>query len=185
MGAFDTRIDFGDVERDVSEVSSTVTLGRQFGPRFAAQATVGAILDGMLGGGDVSPGALLTLGVSYLALYERDARPFVLAQVTLGASTARAVSDDGAEHRLSAGDLRLGVMAGKTFFGALTAYGVGRLFAGPVFFTLGGEDVTGSDTHKYVVGAGAVWRGFAGYELFAEGAFLGERSVSVGLGRAF
>lgn len=132
----------------------------------------------------MSVGALFTAGVSYLAVYERRVRPFVLLSVSLGVSTTTARADDGSDARLTAGDFRAGVAVGKTFFDQLSIYALARGFAGPVFWRLGGEDVQGGDAHHYAFGGGAVWhRGRV--ELFAEGAALGERSFTAGTSFSF
>ena len=123
---------------------------------------------------------LLTVSGTWLAAYERPRRPFVSLSGTLSLSTAGAVSDDRDRHLLSAGDLRLGIMVGKTIAGRLVPLLAGRVFGGPVYWRLGGEAVTGTDSHHYAVGGGLIVRLPARLDLFTEVMALGEQSVSVG-----
>src|SRR5262249_31793125 len=153
-------------------------------PRYSLQLTLGGIFDGSIepdgaARGDVGGGGSISVGWSWLPLYETETRPFVQVAASLGASTTTAVSDDSERHRLSAGDLRVGVLTGKTFFDRLTAYAAVRGFFGPVRWQLGGEAVNGGDAHHFAVGLGAIWRLPARFDVFAEAMALGEQSVSV------
>ena len=148
------------------------TVGISFG--------VGAILDGNLRFNnmdfDIKAGVAGTVAVSWLALPEAEVRPFLLVGVGFGASTTEA-----GDERLTALDLRGSVVIGKTFFDTLTPYLVGRVFGGPVKWTIAGASVTGGDTHHYTVGVGATLR-ISGLDVFAEVLPLGERALNVGLG---
>jgi hypothetical protein len=116
------------------------------------------------------------VAASWLILAEGDVRPFLLTGLGFGASTTKAGGD-----RLTAMDLRLSVVVGKTFVEMFTPYLVGRVFAGPVKWTILGESVTGGDTHHYTVGFGATLR-VGGLDVFAEVLPLGEQALNVGLG---
>jgi hypothetical protein len=186
FGGFATAIDFEGTEVDLAQTSASLTLSRQLGPKWGLQLMGGVILDGTIGdAGDVAPGGSLSLGASYLWIYEGELRPFLLFSTSLGVSTTTATGDDGMDHRLTSGDLRLGVSVGKTLWDQLSIYATGRLFGGPVFWTLAGEGVAGGDTHHYTVGAGAVWRPGKRFELFAEGAPVGEQSFAAGVSSSF
>ncbi len=195
-GGFDTTIKFtgndSDVEREVDLREATVfaTLSWQRTPHYSLQLTLGGILDGSAtpagaGKGDVGGGGAVSLGWSWLALYEQEKRPFLQVAASLGVSSAGVVSDDGMRHQLTAGDLRVGVLVGKTFFERVTIFAAARGFAGPVFWHLGGEGVMGGDTHHYALGLGTVLRLPGRIDVFAEAMALGERSVSLGAGLAF
>jgi hypothetical protein len=68
-------------------------------------------------------------------------------------------------------------MVGKTF-GAFTPYAAARGFGGPVGWTLGGDEATGSDAHHYTVGAGLNVRPGKRLDLSVEAMPLGEQSAT-------
>jgi hypothetical protein len=87
--------------------------------------------------------------------------------------------------RVTAVDFRATVAAGKTFFDRLTLYASARLFGGPVFWAVEGDDLVGSDVHHYALGAGARVVLPGSLDLFIEGMAVGEQSVSAGVGWSF
>jgi hypothetical protein len=184
-GAMRSEIDFGSGRHvDIAEETLTASLGWHGNPTFGVDVGVGAVLDGRLTSGgvdhDLSTGFLATVTGSWLALPERDARPFILASLT--ASVATADTDVGT---VTALDLRGGLVVGKTFFTRLTTYAAVRVFGGPVSWTIAGADVTGGDEHHYSVGAGATLRLPGAFDVFFEGSPFGERSLNAGLGLSF
>jgi len=183
-GGFDTTVEFqGDRRVDVRQASVGAVLGRQLAVRSSLTVAVSAILGGTVEStqkGDVGTGVTGSVSWTYLPLFESESRPFIATSLTFGAATTTAESDDGASYRWSAFDLRLGVMVGKTFFNHLVPFVTGRVFGGPVMWHLGGDAVTGSDTHHYTAGAGLTFRVPGKFSLFAEADPIGERSVSVG-----
>ena len=167
----------------MKQLGVSATLGYQVTARLGITASAGAILGGTVvhsAEGEVGRGVAGSLSLNYLALFESDSRPFLATSITLGAATSSPVSDDGQRHRWTAGDLRLGAMVGKTFFDRLVPFASARAFAGPVSWNLGGEDVLGSDIHKYTVGAGALFHIPGSWAFFAEALPLGEQSASLG-----
>ncbi|HKA91813.1 MAG TPA: hypothetical protein VKE22_29325 [Haliangiales bacterium] len=150
---------------------------------MGVQLGLGAILDGNARvaqvDNDVGAGFAATVAASWLAVPEGEVRPFVLTGLSLGVSTAKAGAD-----RLTAVDARLSVVVGKTFARVLTPYVAGRVFGGPVYWTIAGDSVVGGDSHHYSVGFGATLRPGA-IDVFAEWMPLGERSVNVGVGWSF
>jgi len=172
------------------EATAFATLSWQRSPRYSLQLTAGGILDGSAqasgaAAGDVGTGGALSVGWSWLAVYEQERRPFLQVAASLGFSTVGVVSDDGERHPLTAGDLRVGLLCGKTFFEKLSVYGAARGFFGPVWWHLGGEKVMGGDAHHFALGAGAIWRLPGHFDLFVEAMGLGEQSASLGAGLAF
>jgi hypothetical protein len=180
-GAMRTEIGFDDVEADLAQSTITALLGWHPAARLGLDLGVGAVLGSTLeiagADTDFDPGVLGTLTGSWLAVTEGEARPFVMLSLTASALTMTA---DG--ERLTALDLRAGVMLGKTFGERFTPYAVARAFGGPVSWTLAGEEVTGSDQHHYTVGAGASLRLPKRLDVFVEGSPLGERSLNLGVG---
>jgi hypothetical protein len=174
-GGFRSELSLSGQSVDVAEQSLTATLSWHKGS-FGLEGGLGAILGGTLGGYDVSPGFSVVAAGSWLALYEGEVRPFVL--LSLSASVSTATTDVG---RVTAVDLRGGVVVGKTFFERLTPYLVARVFGGPVSW----NGLTGGDQHHYTIGGGATLRLPGGFDVLAEGMALGERSVAIGVGLSF
>ena len=176
-GWFDTGIVFDD---DVAMSASTVMAqaAYQATPRLVVSLGLGAVVDGTIADGDIAPGPAGSASLSWLALLETERSPFALIGMSVAVSRAGAVSDDGEEHPLTAGDVRIGAMLGKTFFGVFTPYVAARAFGGPVMWTLAGDDATGSDAHHYTVGAGVSLRPGRRLDLSLEAMPLGEQSAT-------
>ena len=184
-GAFRTTIEFeGETEVDMEQASVSAIVGYQLSTKVGLVASVGGILGGKVKhttSEDMGKGALASLTVTYLPLFETDTRPFLLGSFTLGGSRTNAVSDDGRRHDWTAADGRLGLMMGKTFAERYVPFVAARVFAGPVAWKLGGESASGSDVNKYTVGFGGSYRIPGKLDVFAELLALGERSASFGL----
>lgn len=182
-GVFRSALRLDDVRTEIAETTLLASAGTQLRPRLNLSVALGAVLDGSFepegsAAFDVEPGPALSVTLSWLALPETPARPFVFAGVTLGGMTAVV---GGA--RATALDARATLLAGKTF-GPVVLYAAGRVFGGPVFWRLAGSDVTGSDVHHFSLGAGARLALPASVDLFVEGMPLGEQSATLGLGVA-
>jgi hypothetical protein len=175
-GWFDTDIVFDD---DVPMSAGTVMaqVAYQASPRLVLALAAGALVDGSIDGGDITTGPAGAASLAWLALLETERRPFALVALSIAASHAGAISDDGEEHGLTSGDGRLGLMVGKTF-GAFTPYAAARVFGGPVLWTLAGDEVTGSDANHYTVGAGLTARAGRRLDLSLEVMPLGEKSAT-------
>jgi len=182
-GGVSTTIRFDDRDVDFDERTVQANLDYRIARTVSVSFGVGAILDGNLRVGDtdfdIETGVAGTVAASWLALPEGEVTPFLLVGLGAGASTTKA----GGE-RLTAIDVRGSVVVGKTFLEQLTPYVVGRVFGGPVRWTIAGASVTGGDTHHYTVGVGTTLR-VSGLDLFAEVLPLGERALNVGLGWSF
>jgi hypothetical protein len=181
-----------DREVDLEQQAVFASLAWRKSPRWGFSLSLGALLDGTLtpaGGvaGDVGEGLAVSLGASWLPIYEGERTPFLSLAFTFASSFTSAVSDDGERADYQAFDARLEALTGKSFLDQrLTAYAAGRVFGGPVLWRLGGEDATGTDTHKYAVGGGLIVRlPWGGVDVFAEAMPLGERSYSAGAGIMF
>jgi len=106
---------------------------------------------------------------------------FVTGSLALGAATSRTESDAGGDEGLMAFDLRGGALVGQTLGRVWNPYLLARAFAGPVSWTIDGEDATGSDAYHYQVGAGLSIALPSGLSAVADVSVLGEQSASVGL----
>ena len=167
------------------------TYERRVSSKWTVQLAAGAIATGWLReNGNVyefGPGWSAGISTSYRALDGRGAKPFLLLGGTLafaGAST-QAVNPDGPKIGYLAGDLRLSVVVGKTFFQALSPYAVVRGFGGPIWWQIASADVLGTDAYKFQVGAGLAVAMPWGLDAFIEGVPLGEKALSTGLGVSF
>ena len=185
-GAFRSTIAFDDnQEVDVEQATLSAIVGYQLSPKTGLVASVGAIVGGEVDHGnttgDVGGGVLGAVTVTYLPFYETESRPFILGSFTFGYSRTSAVSDDGMRHDWTATDARLGLMLGKTFAERYVPFVSARAFGGPVSWTLGGDEVTGSDIYHYTLGLGGSYRIPGKLDIFVEVLGLGEQSASAGM----
>jgi hypothetical protein len=130
-----------------------------------------------------SPGPVGGIAASLRALDEGTIAPFVLLGASAAGSVAWTAPPGASRTALSAFDVRLGTAVGKTIAHVVTPYVLARAFGGPVFWSVAGASVTGTDVYHYQLGAGLVVR--AGrVDVVAEGVPLGERAVVVSAGLA-
>jgi hypothetical protein len=150
------------------------------------RAAVGAVLGGALesdaspGRFEMQPGVVASLGGSRRWSLG-DGRWFVTGSLTASGATLMTEDAAGARARLTAFDLRAGAIAGRTFADVIAPYLLARAFGGPVFWTVAGERVTGTDTHKFQLGAGVSVSAPWGLSAIVDVAVLGETSASLGL----
>ena len=173
-----------DTEVDLEQASVSAIVGYQVSTKTGLVASVGAILGGTVdhtSSEDVGKGILGSVTATYLPFFETETRPFILGSFTLGHSRTTAVSDDGMRHDWTAFDGRFGLMVGKTFAERYVPFITARGFAGPVSWTLGGNEVSGSDVYHYTVGVGGSFRIPGKLDLFAEVLPVGEKSASFGM----
>ena len=182
-----TVLSFGDGPRAAFERGAVVVTGEApLGSRLTVQVGSGGITGGSLETdrhSSFGPGWLAFGNVGYRLVNEHGMTPLVLANASIGVSSARTVSDTGESAFFTAYDLRAGVTVGKTF-GPTTPYVAGRVFGGPVYWKERGVALTGSDKHHYQPALGLVVA-LAPFDAFAEWAFAGEQAISAGLGMSF
>jgi hypothetical protein len=150
------------------------------------RVSAGAVLDGTLTTAgrtfDVRPGV-----VAAVSLSKQWMRGAWFATGTVGAGVSRTstleMQTGAASQTLVATDLlRLGATVGRTFGSdgpTFSPYLMARGFVGPVSWNFNAADVTGSDTHKYALGAGASFATKSDFALLADVSAVGERSVSL------
>lgn len=181
----------GSIPVAIERRAVTATLERRLASRWTLQIAAGGILWGSLRVGaerhDFGPGWAAAVATSYRLRDGSDGWPFVLLSASLAGAGARTrLSAPGApEVPYYAVDVRLGAVAGKTFYDALTPYAAARVFGGPIFWRIDGASQTGTDRYHYQLGVGLSVALPMGLDAFAELAPLGERSVSCGMGYAF
>lgn len=175
------------VRGEQSRLSTVVAAAYAPTPRLRLQASLGAGLSGELrmpnGEHRFQPGPTAAVGVGYSVL---RGVPFLAFTAVLSAVTAR-TQDVTREQiaRYTALDLRLGAAFGATFFDALSAYALARVFGGPVFWRYAGAAVTGTDTSHFQLGVGLAYRIAERVDVFAEGVPLGERALTAGASAVF
>lgn len=186
VGAFTSDLRFDDdSEPSISETSLVASGGYRWGEGWSARLAAGAVLGGSLELGgttyEVQPGWLVAAAVSRSFTFAE--RWFVAGSITAGVSSASTRVDGMDETAsLTASDVRLGVMAGVTLWERVSPYVLARAFGGPVFWSRGGEDVTGSDQYHYQLGAGAsAMLPWWNLSVLVDGSALGERALSIGI----
>ncbi len=183
-----TTILFGEGRRAASERHTAFALlEARLAPIATFYAGVGPVLGGTLTTPNtrhrVNPGLVAALGAGVRAVDGRGAKPLVTISATMS-YLAATTHDERDNHPIGyrAGDLRLGVLCGKTLFDAVTPYAVGRVFGGPIWWRYEGQNARGTDLYKYQLGAGFSVAPGRGVDAFAEGVFVGERGIVVGAG---
>jgi len=162
---------------------------RRTSGRWTYTATLGATVGGSLRTGrdsfDLLPGPLAAGAISYRALDDKKAQPFVLLSLSLAGSVSETVLRGSTSmESIVSTDARLGIAAGKTIARVLTPYVVARAFGGPIFWSYAGHDATGTDAYHYQVGAGFAFA-LRRFDVHLEMAPLGERELAVGAGLGF
>ncbi len=164
--------------------TSLVTLELRPTRGSALVAGLGAFLGGNLRTAtarfDFDPGLVAMVGGGWRAIELVRNGPFLLLTGQLSYAWSRNL---GAAY--NAFDLRAGAIVASTFWRVLTPYLLARAFGGPVFWSLGGDAITGTDTHHYQLGAGVTFLLKRRLDLFAEAVPLGEHGVVAGAGLAF
>jgi hypothetical protein len=174
---------------DERRVTFAATYERRLSSRWTLSGSIGAAAFGSLRVGsvayDLEAGPLAAASISYRAVDDAKARPFVLFSLSLAASSASTTlrGTESGDSIVST-DARLGVTAGKTIARTVTPYLSARVFGGPIFWTFAGQDASGTDVYHYQLAAGfslALGR----VDLHVEMAPLGERDLAAGAGYAF
>lgn len=182
--ATSTTLAFDERELDVVQYAVTASAGYATPARWSFRLSLGAVLGGNLEGGgvthDIGPGFVVAAGVAK----QLERGPWFL-NASVGTAVSRTTTDaemPGAGRRTLVGldIVRIGVMAGRTI-GVVSPYVLARGFGGPVWWTLDGTSVTGTDTSKFQLGAGANLALPQDLAIQLDVSALGERSVSLGM----
>ena len=167
----------------------SVRLGYAFGQGWSIAAAFGAILDGSLSVGErqlsFEPGFVGTLQAGVILMEADGALPFIESTLNLSASLGSLEEASGERQGWTALDLRLGVTTGWRIAEVWFPYIAIRVFGGPVFWSDGGSERTGSDSHHFQLALGSSVS-FHGVDLFVDwGLPIGETSLAGGLGFHF
>ena len=178
----------GDTDATLNQSSVAATIEYRVSPKVALMLGGGAVLGGSMRAAgntyDVEPGWLATVGMSDRIVDGVGRAPFVLLSVSIAQSFVRTALGDASRVSLKATDVRAGATIGKTL-GPMTPFLAARVFGGPVFWSIAGEDVSGTDRGHYQLGVGCSIAIGSSFDAFAEWDYLGERRLAAGLGLAF
>jgi len=188
-GYLSTRLRFGDgTTGDLVEGAYALSVEVRPSPGVGLMVSPGGVLGGSLTVEGtryrLSPGPLLGLGVTWRVVDPAQQPFFLLFGASLSASHLRSFAGSEAAS-LTSFDARASLVAGKTFFEFFSPYAAVRAFGGPIFWGRAGASVTGTDAYHYNVGAGFSLTLPGGVDVFADGAPLGERRLSLGAGKTF
>jgi hypothetical protein len=188
---FGTDLTFGgDKGAFIERRAATASLSYRYSDKFTFQASAGATLGGrfVYDGSHhftLDPGWIASVAATWKIVGTKRGEAFLIAGGALGVSGGPTRDAAGHGEDMTAIDLRLSVMAGKTFFDVLSPYVVLRAFGGPVLWRYQGQDMVAGDQYHFQIGAGAVVALPEHFDVFAEGVPLGERAGVVGLGYSF
>jgi hypothetical protein len=167
-----THIEFDEGTFELTEQAVTAFAGYSTPSGWSYRGSLGVIVDGSVDDHDMTPGGVVAAGVS------RQWTPagfFVTGSA--GVSVAIASTNDA---RFTAGDFRIGAIAGRTFGKLWSPYVLARGFGGPVWWTIDGTSTVGSDTRHFQLGAGlSVTTGRL--TIVADVSALGEQAASLGV----
>jgi hypothetical protein len=177
-------------EADFEQETVLASLSWRRSPTFTLQASAGALLGGYVqdldGRHPFDPGLVLQLSGTWLIKPPRDGGPFVVA--SLGLSFLHATTQAGPgfpSAGFTAADAFASASAGWPIAGVLSPYLAGKLFGGPVWWHRASGPVTATDAHHYQLAAGVAAALPGKFDLLTEVAPLGERAVTVAVGRSF
>ena len=183
----------GYIERRAVSAALDLQLGEANTISLGGGAGVGGLL--YLGEARhvISPGWLATAAYSRRLLDGQGAWPFLLLGVSLGGSGASTRAEMPVTLALTkpvtaslfAFDLRASVTIGKTLFRIMSPYASARVFGGPVIWSTGQTTINGTDQRHFQLAAGLMTTLPRGFDLYVEGAPLGERAVTLGGGVRF
>lgn len=192
-GAFSSTLVFGDQFADIGEQAVLTTLQYRATDRWTLQASAGAILVGALATANTAyrmrPGWLFGVAASFRVLDGAGWLPFVMVSGSLSAS-GTALEDgaspgSGFHSTLTSIDISGVVTVGKTLFRVLSPYVMARVFGGPVLWQQNDSLRLGTDIFHYQIGFGLAVAVLRRFDAFVEGAPLGERRISAGMGVSF
>lgn len=177
-----THVRFDNDTFELTEQATTAFVGYSAPTGWSYRASLGVVVDGGLDPGthDFDPGFVVALGVSHQWPLG-DGRWFVTGSA--GLSVARAsthMAGVAGDESFTAGDARVGAIAGRTLGKIWNPYVLARGFGGPVFWTVDGAAVTGTDTRHFQLGAGLSVATSIGLTLNVDVSALGEQAASLG-----
>ena len=171
-----------DATFELTEQAATAFVGYSTPTGWSYRASLGAVVDGGLEPGthDFDPGFVAALGVTHQWPLG-DGKWFITGSA--GLSFARAstqMTGGGGDVSFTAGDARIGAIAGRTFAAIWNPYVLARGFGGPIWWTVDGAAVSGTDTRHFQLGAGLSVATSIGLTINIDVSALGEQAASLG-----
>lgn len=170
---------------ELTEQAATAFAGYATASGWSFRGTLGALIDGGLeddatGAHDLTPGIVGAVGAARQWKLG-DGYWFITGSAGLSvASTSTHTAGATNDPRFTAGDVRVGAIAGRSFAKILSPYVLARGFGGPVFWSVSGMDVTGTDTRHFQLGAGMSVATSFGLTIVVDISALGEQGASLG-----
>ena len=171
-----------DATYELEEQAATAFFGYSTPTGWSYRATLGALLDGGLDPGthDFDPGFVVAVGVTHQWPLG-DGQWFVTGSAGLSIARAQThMAGGGGDASFTAGDVRAGVIAGRTLAKVWNPYVLARGFGGPVWWTVDGAAVSGTDTRHFQLGAGLSIATSIGLTINVDISALGEQAASLG-----
>jgi hypothetical protein len=181
-----TRVRFADGDTfALSEQAATAFGGYSTTGGWSLRVSVGVLIDGALeddaGAGTHDLSAGFVGGLAAARQWKHGGRLLVTGSSRHGAGGASTHAAGAADDpRLVAGDVRVGLIAGRTFGEIWNPYVLARGFGGPIWWSIDGMDVTGTDTRHFQLGAGLSVVMSIGLTIVVDVSALGERGASLG-----
>ena len=176
-----THIEFDNGTFELTEQAVTAFAGYSAPSGWSYRGSLGVIIDGSLEDDakhDMNPGVVAAIGAARQWSLG-DGQWFVTGSVgvSIAASSTVAPGDDP---RFTAGDFRIGAIAGRTLAKIWNPYVLARGFGGPVWWTVDGMSTVGTDTRHFQLGAGASVATSIGLTIAVDVSVLGEQAASLG-----
>ncbi|MFT3766955.1 MAG: hypothetical protein QM820_15770 [Minicystis sp.] len=195
-GVFGSSLSFADGPSrvDIQRRAVTASLEYRITDDMTAGGGAGAGLGGLFTVGDarykVLPGWMVTATWSRRLLDGAGRAPFLLIGLAFGASgasTRQETTGTAAPKTASlyALDIRAALTVGKTFWRTLSPYASVRAFGGPVFWGYNDKSIVGGDRYHFQIALGMVAALPRGFDVFADGSPVGERAMTIGMGKSF
>ncbi len=188
-GWLSSELRFGDVTAPFDQRSVAASVTRRLGKAWSVTAGAGAVVSGNIDAGGASyvmdPGWLARFGATWLPVDGSGPWPFVALSASLAASGVNTTGPGGVKASLTSLDAGLSVSAGKSIADLFAPYVGAKVFGGPVFWTLDGASVTGTDVAHWQVAFGIAASLPLGIDLLVEWAPFGAKSAVGQVGWTF
>ena len=188
-GWLSSELRFGEVVAPFDQRSVAASVTRRLGKAWSVTAGAGAVVSGSIDAGGASyvmdPGWLARFGATWLPVDGSGPWPFVALSASLAAAGVNTTGPGGVKAALTSLDAGLSVSAGKSIADLFAPYVGAKVFGGPVFWTLDGASVTGTDVAHWQVAFGIAASLPLGIDLLVEWAPFGAKSAVGQVGWTF
>lgn len=179
----------GGSDAFVERRAVNASLGYRYSDTISFQLGAGATLGGRFVYGTeryrFDPGWIASASGTWKAAGTKRGDAFLIAGASVSASGAATRDARDRTDPFYAFDVRVSVVAGKTFFDVLSPFAVVRAFGGPVLWHHGRSDLIAGDRYHFQIGAGVSVNLPERFDVFTEIIPLGERAAAIGIGYSF